>query len=201
MKTQETLFKHIFADKTWITPSNGLTVLRMLLAPVVVWLLYQSCWFLAFTTFSVAAITDMLDGQLARILDEQTHLGTLLDPIADKVLLLSAFGALTFLQVPFFRIPHWFLLILVGREALMIFGSLFLIKKDRVDAVKPLLWGKISTCMQIIFIAWLFISYFLGWHSQPLDFAGLMLVTSCTAVSLLQYALAVIPPYFSSPNN
>jgi cardiolipin synthase len=195
MHTKKTLFKHIFADKTWLTPSNGLTIARLLLAPVVVWLMYHSCWSLAFVTFVGAAATDMLDGQLARILNEQTHLGTLLDPIADKVLLLSAFGALTFFPVPFFHIPVWFFCALVGREALMIFGSLFLIRHDRVAALKPLLWGKVSTCIQILFIAWLFISYFAGWQPGMVHNGWLVLVTSCTSMSLVQYALVILLPY------
>jgi cardiolipin synthase len=194
MKSQKTLFKHIFADKTWLTPSNAITLLRMLMAPVVVWLVYQAYWQLAFITFVSAAATDMLDGQLARILNEQTHLGTLLDPIADKVLLLSAFAALTLFPVPFFHIPIWFLFILIGREFLMVFGSLFLIQHDRVAVVRPLLWGKISTCMQILFITWLFIAYFAGWQAGLLDQIGLSLVGFSAAISLLQYVIVILLP-------
>jgi cardiolipin synthase len=195
MKSKHSALKHIFTDKTWLTPSNLLTLTRVALAPVIVWLLYYAYWQSAFVVFVVAALTDMLDGQLARYFNEQTHLGTLLDPLADKIFLLSSFLALSFFHVPFFQVPGWLLTILIGREVVMLCGSLFLIRRDHVAMVKPLLWGKISTCVQIIFISWLFICYFAGWHPYVLHQIGLMLVAGCAVMSLGQYALKVVRLY------
>jgi len=192
MKSQHIIWRHIFADKTWLTPSNGLTLSRLLLAPVVVWFLYLGAWPQAFITFVGAAATDLLDGHLARAFDGQTHLGRLLDPIADKVLLLSSFGALSFFHGPLFHVPGWFLLALVARECFMIMGSVFLITHHRIAQVQPLLAGKLSTCLQILFIAWLFISYFAGWHVPVLNNIGLALVGACTFISLGQYALHML---------
>ncbi len=192
MKSKYSALAHIFTDKTWLTPSNLLTLTRVLLSPVIVWLLYYAYWQQAFVVFVVAALTDMLDGQLARWFDEQTHLGTLLDPLADKIFLLSSFFALSFFHVPFFHIPGWLLVILIGREVVMICGSAFLIKKDQVALVKPLWWGKMSTFIQIVFICWLFVCYFAGWHPYLLHRIGLALVAGCAVMSLGQYALKIV---------
>ncbi len=195
MKSKNSALAHIFTDKTWFTPSNLLTLSRVALAPVIVWLLYYAYWHAAFIVFVVAALTDMLDGQLARYFNEQTHLGTLLDPLADKIFLLSSFLALSYFHVPFFHVPGWLLTILIGREIAMLIGSVFLIRKDQVAMVKPLWWGKVSTCMQIIFICWLFICYFAGWNPYFLHHIGLVLVAACAVMSLGQYALKVVRLY------
>jgi cardiolipin synthase len=192
MKSKYSALAHIFTDKTWLTPSNLLTLTRVLLSPVIVWLMYRAYWQQAFIVFIAAALTDMLDGQLARWFNEQTHLGTLLDPLADKIFLLSSFLALGTFHVPFFRVPGWLLIILIGREIVMLCGSAFLIKKDQVALVKPLWWGKLSTCVQIIFICWLFVCYFVGWHFYFLNQIWLAAVALFSLLSLVQYALKLI---------
>ena len=95
-KKVQSLRALILKDKSWNTFSNGLTLVRLVCAPVVVVSLYYAYWLTAFVVFMFAAGTDLLDGYIARAWNEQTHLGAFFDPIADKFLLISSFGALVF---------------------------------------------------------------------------------------------------------
>src|SRR6266550_3272364 len=85
---------------------NGLTLMRIFLVPFLVAVLVAALIFLA------ASLTDLLDGYLARKRGQVTTLGTLLDPVADKLLISSAFISLVQLQV----VPAWVVVIIVGRE-------------------------------------------------------------------------------------
>ena len=76
--------------------ANWLTIVRILLIPVFVTLLVYNRVLLAFTTFVLAGLTDMLDGYIARTRGTKTRLGAFLDPLADKLLLTAAFVTLTY---------------------------------------------------------------------------------------------------------
>lgn len=187
MKKIATLWQLAASDKSWGTISNGLTFVRLLLAPVVVVGLYRQCWVMAFVLFVVAAATDLLDGYIARAFDQQTHLGTILDPLADKCLLVASFGALAFFHLPFFHVPHWFFLIVVCREALILLGSIILLRWFKDAHIQPMLWGKMTTFLQILFIIWVFICYFVGWEPNQTHMFLLVLLTIFSLLSLYQY--------------
>ena len=92
---------------------NGLTLMRIFLIPLLVAvLLTQSSLLIAAAIFLAASLTDLLDGYLARKRGQITTLGTLLDPVADKLLISSAFISLVQLQV----VPAWMVVIIIGRE-------------------------------------------------------------------------------------
>ncbi len=94
---------------------NALTALRIFLAPWVVVLLLTRTewgWFLGLVVFTIAVITDYLDGWLARRRNEQTKLGAMLDPLADKLLLSAAFISLIELEMA----PAWIVALIIGRE-------------------------------------------------------------------------------------
>src|SRR5438552_6732193 len=98
--------------------ANWLTTLRILLIPVFVTLLVYRRPGWAFLVFCAASLTDMLDGYIARRRGTQTRLGAFLDPVADKLLMTSAFVTLTYLKV----IPFWIAAVVVSRDLLLSVG-------------------------------------------------------------------------------
>ena len=99
-----------------LTPANQLTLLRMLLVPVfVICMLYNlPGW--ALVTFAVAGVTDLFDGLVARMSGESTELGAWLDPMADKLLLLSMFVMLTIPSGLANRLPIWLTVLVISRD-------------------------------------------------------------------------------------
>ena len=109
------------ATGTRLTLPNIITIARLCGVPVLVWALIEGDWTLAFAIFVVAGISDAVDGALARRLNQQSELGLYLDPIADKVLLVSVFVGLALLG----RLPDWLAIAVVGRD-LLIVGAVLL---------------------------------------------------------------------------
>jgi cardiolipin synthase len=170
-----------------ITLSTVLTLVRMLLAPAIVVAMLAHCWGIAFGLFCVAAISDALDGYLARLWHEQTFLGACLDPIADKLLVLSCFFTLAFIQSPLFTIPQWFVILVLAKELILIGGSIiFYLIKGHID-IKPTLLGKMTTVVQMAFIIWLFACYFFSWVPVKTYASMLGVVLLLVFASLVQY--------------
>ena len=136
-----------------ITVPNLLTFMRMALIPVFAILLYygQSGW--ALFVFFIAGISDGVDGFLARRFNQQSELGTILDPIADKLLMTTAFIILTlphiFPPTRHLPVPFWVTAAVIGRDVLIIAvaGAIFVMTNFR--GFKPSWLGKASTVVQI----------------------------------------------------
>lgn len=170
-----------------LTFSTMITIMRIILAPCVVASMMYGAWGKAFMLFVIASMTDFLDGNMARLLNEQTFLGACLDPIADKILLVPCFMTLAFIKTPLFTIPLWFVLVVLVREFIVLFGalSIYLMKQD--VEIKPTLLSKLTTMMQMIFIIWLFACYFMHWEPKKTYFTMLGLLLILVVSSLLQY--------------
>ncbi|MFQ5881284.1 MAG: CDP-alcohol phosphatidyltransferase family protein [Candidatus Methylomirabilales bacterium] len=125
---------------------NGLTLLRLVLAPMIVFLLLKGAFSWALLVFILAGITDGLDGFLARSLRERTELGRILDPVADKILLGSSFLTLAFLG----RLPLWLPVIGVGRDLVLMVGSCILYTVSGRLGYPPSSMGKLATGLQIL---------------------------------------------------
>ncbi len=145
-----------------ITIPNLLTFLRMALIPVFAILLYygQSGW--ALITFLVAGISDGVDGFVARRFNQQSELGTILDPIADKLLMTTAFIIMTlphiFPPTRHLPVPFWVTASVIGRDILIIAvaGAIFIITNFR--GFKPSWLGKASTVVQIVAVCLILIA-------------------------------------------
>ena len=124
---------------------NTLTLIRVLLIPVfVIFLLNkQSGW--ALVTFAVAGITDAMDGLLARLTHQRTVLGAYFDPIADKILLSSAYITLAITEV----LPSWLTVIVITRDVIILTGFLIFILTDHRPEIRPSLISKITTTLQV----------------------------------------------------
>ena len=127
---------------------NLLTLLRIILVPVIVILLIQGLFFRALIAFIVAALSDVLDGFLARILNQQTTLGAYLDPIADKALLASSFVTLSVLHI----IPSWLTVIVISRDIIILLGIAVLSMMSISVKIRPAFVSKITTALQLITI-------------------------------------------------
>jgi cardiolipin synthase (CMP-forming) len=126
---------------------NLISVLRLLLVPLTVWLIISEAFGWAFLTFMAAGISDGIDGYLARRFDWRTRLGAYLDPLADKTLLVSVFVTLAFLKL----IPAWLAILVVSRDALIIGAVLLSRLMDQPVHVRPLMVSKVNTVVQIVF--------------------------------------------------
>jgi cardiolipin synthase len=139
---------------------NKISIFRILLAPVVVaCLVYyhpERDWlrFLALGLFSIGVVSDAVDGFLARVHRQQTELGALLDPIADKSLILSALISCSVIRgLPvWMRIPAWFNLLVISRDVLLVAGTLVLFAMKGQWSVRPSWIGKSTTVAQMLVI-------------------------------------------------
>jgi cardiolipin synthase len=127
---------------------NILTLTRVLLIPLFVILIINKYFEWALFTFAIAGITDGIDGLIARITHQRTELGAYLDPIADKLLLFSAFITLAIVEI----IPSWLVVIVIARDVIILTGFLVMFLTGYHPEIKPSLLSKITTAFQIVTI-------------------------------------------------
>src|SRR5437867_6619322 len=125
--------------------ANWLTTLRIFLIPFFVTLLVYRHPKVALLVFCLASLTDLLDGYIARSRGSQTRLGAFLDPVADKLLLTSAFVTLTYLKV----IPFWIAVVVVSRDLVLSVGVLVIHVAGGTVHPTPSWLGKASTLFQM----------------------------------------------------
>lgn len=141
-----------------ITLPNLLTVLRMVLIPVFVSLLYYHRFTWALLVFITAGVTDGLDGLFARRFDQKSQLGTILDPIADKLLLVTSFVVLSLKAlgpVPppnHYPVPFWVTVAVISRDVFIIVGAAAINIVTGFRGFRPSMLGKINTTVQILAI-------------------------------------------------
>lgn len=166
-----------------MTLPNIITLFRLLLVPVIVVLIQQQNWPLAFLVFLSAGLSDALDGFLARRFHLQSELGAYLDPLADKALLVSIYITLAGIDV----LPIWLAIIVVSRDIMIVAAVLLSWVMAQPMIIQPLLISKINTAFQIAFAA-----FVLGVKAFQLDLGTLVenggfLVAALTALSALAY--------------
>ncbi len=132
-----------------LTVANQLTMLRMALTPVLVFLLLSGRFRLALAVFLVAGLTDALDGAIARFGNQRTSLGAMLDPVADKLLLASSFLVLTWADRVVERIPVWLTVTALGRDAIILVSVAVINLAVGHRVFLPSLLGKLCTGLQV----------------------------------------------------
>jgi cardiolipin synthase (CMP-forming) len=142
-----------------ITVPNLLTVFRMVLIPVFVSLLFYQRFILALIVFVSAGITDGLDGLLARRFNQKSQLGTILDPIADKLMLVTAFVVLSMRAVfpqplpSHLPVPFWVTVAVISRDVFILVGAAAINVVTGFRGFRPSVLGKVNTVVQIVAIA------------------------------------------------
>lgn len=162
-KTVSQLLRKLSRERFRITFPTVLTILRLVLTPFIVLAMIFQFWGAAFGLFLIASLTDLLDGYLARLWNQRTFFGACLDPLADKILLLSVFFTLAFVPTPLFNIPRWFFWFVLSKELLQVFGAFIIYKWKGNLEIRPTLLGKLTTVVQMCFVLWLFTCYFFHW--------------------------------------
>ncbi|GJD66406.1 CDP-alcohol phosphatidyltransferase family protein [Methylobacterium frigidaeris] len=137
---------------------NLITAARLALVPFVVWAITREAWGTAFLLFALAGISDGIDGVLARRYALTSRLGAILDPLADKALMLAVLLSLTLAGL----VPAWFPAVLIARDTLVVLAAGLARLAGRPLETPPLLIGKLNTAGQIAFLAWLLGSRALG---------------------------------------
>ena len=132
-----------------MTAANMITILRFLLVPAVVYWLLAGEWQFAFAGFLVAGISDGVDGFVARHFNQRSKLGAYLDPMADKLLLVSVFVVLGLSD----QLPLWLVIAAVSRDALIVGAVLLSTVMGNPVEMKPLMVSKANTAVQIVLAA------------------------------------------------
>ncbi len=150
-----------------LNAANQLTLLRMGLAPVLVVLVlgHEMVWALA--VLVVAGLTDMLDGLIARRGHQQTTLGAMLDPMADKLLLTSAYVVLTWSSRLVVEIPAWLTVITLSRDAIIVVSVAIINLTLGRRVFYPTLLGKCSTVAQLLTVGVVLLLNALGTPFPP----------------------------------
>lgn len=150
-----------------MTTANKITILRILLIPAfVVEVLYyvrtgnEVHRLAAILCFAVASILDGVDGYVARHYNQWSELGTVLDPLADKLLLVSAIVLLSFDHAPQLRqIPLWLTGIIIGRDLMLAIGAVVVRLVVGEVRVRPRLTGKLATVFQMFVVGWILLRW------------------------------------------
>ncbi|MEO6391237.1 MAG: CDP-alcohol phosphatidyltransferase family protein [Pyrinomonadaceae bacterium] len=146
-----------------LTIPNLLTIFRMALVPVFVSLLYYQRFFIALLVFVVAGVTDGLDGLFARLFDQRSQLGTVLDPIADKLLMTASFVTLSLpaiipLGSRHLPVPFWVTAAVISRDIFIIVGAAAINIMTGFRTFRPSWLGKLSTTIQIFGVTFILVA-------------------------------------------
>jgi len=173
-----------------MTTANKITILRILLIPFfVVEVLYyvknghEMHRILALLCFAVAAICDGVDGYIARRYHQRSELGAILDPLADKLLLVSGIVVLSFDHRPYLEtVPLWLTGTIIGRDILLLIGLVVIQLIVGKLKVRPRFVGKIATVLQMIVVLWILSKWDKNWLS-----IWIICAASCTGISGFLY--------------
>jgi CDP-diacylglycerol--glycerol-3-phosphate 3-phosphatidyltransferase len=173
-----------------MTTANKITISRILLVPFfVVEILYyvktgnEFHRFMGIVCFGLAAAFDGVDGYIARHYNQRSELGAILDPLADKLLLVSGIVLLSFDRLPYLEaIPLWLTGTIIGRDILLLVGMIVIQMTVGKVRVKPRALGKVATVLQMIVVLWVL----LKWNSKVLFYWSLG-AAICTGISGLLY--------------
>ena len=168
---------------------NLLTASRLVLAPYVFFLMARHEYGTLIPWFIVIAITDSVDGYLARRWGASSRAGAYLDPIADKVLLSGSFLVLALTG----GIDWWIAAVVLGRDALILLGAGILYLRKTAREFPPSMWGKLSSFAQILFICFR-IGVLDGIPVTPVALALQWTVAALAVASAADYARRLIRP-------
>lgn len=169
-----------------ITVPTLLTLIRIALTPFIVYNMVHNDWWWALFLCIIAAITDFFDGFIARRFNQQSRVGAFLDPLADKIFLLSCYSALLYVHSP--TIPLWFIILVFVREMMLMTGAVYGACFKKYFEIQPTRLGKITTAVQMFFIAWIIVCSVCGWKPERSLWTLMILISVLLVLSFIQYA-------------
>ncbi|TAN43371.1 MAG: CDP-alcohol phosphatidyltransferase family protein [Nitrospirae bacterium] len=161
---------------------NTLTIARIVIIPVFVTAIIYAKYDYALYLFVVAMLTDLLDGLFARLADQKTELGTFLDPLADKFLLVTSFILFSL----YGWIPKWLAVTIISRDLIVVIGWVLLSLIFHRSKVEPVLLGKAAIASQLLLLAYILLSLTQP-SIPPVPKVFVMLTAGLTALSGIQY--------------
>jgi len=140
---------------------NRLTVLRIILVPVFILTVFYGRLNIALAVFVIAMLTDALDGYLARVRGEKTQLGAIIDPIADKMLINSAFICFSLVSgLPgYLKMPVYVPIVVISRDVIILLGAVIIYLLAGKIEIKPTLIGKVTAFSQMLTIVSLLVRF------------------------------------------
>ena len=175
-----------------LTAANQLTILRMLLIPAFVILLLYGHRGWALVTFLTAGLTDLFDGLIARITKQKTTLGAWLDPMADKLLLVTMFVMLTLPDIGSVnRLPLWFTVLVISRDVAIVLTVAVVNLAIGPRTFPPSIFGKAATATYVLTgVATLYFNYL----ERPSQIVGIFVYASLaiTLISAFHYLTRVV---------
>lgn len=182
--------------------ANKITIFRILSVPFFITVLIyytpqkDHLRLIALLIFILAIISDVIDGYIARVKKQKTKAGTILDPLADKILLITAFIFLYRISNQYFdiKLPLWVALIVIFRDVILLLGGGIIVLTNQEHKINPTWWGKTSTFFQMMTILFLLLK---------LDFSYYVWNTAIifTLISGIDYLRKGIVMFNSQPQN
>jgi cardiolipin synthase len=176
------------SEKPVLTIATALTCLRIALTFPFLYLIGLGRFDFALVVFFFAGVTDFLDGYIARKLNQQSRLGQMLDPLADKFLIASAFVVMALPHSGFPSIPIWLAVLVIGRDILILIGAGVVFLMTRFSEFRPTWFGKTNTLVELGVIG-----TFLLFHTTGLlifmlpSFYAILVV--CVLISGVEYVM------------
>ena len=170
-------------EATELSIPNIITLGRIILVPIIVWAIASSQMEIALAIFLIAGISDAVDGFLAKRFNMASELGALLDPLADKALLVSIYVALGIWGA----VPRWIVILVVSRDIMIVSAVIVSWLFGKPIPMKPLMVSKLNTAAQVAFAALVLASLSFGFTPAPYDLILMFLVTVFTLVSVSLY--------------
>ncbi len=159
---------------------NLITIARILLVPVAVWAIASREMQMAFLVFLIAGVSDAVDGFLAKRFNMKSELGAYLDPLADKVLIVSIYITLGITEA----IPRWIVILVVSRDILIVGGVMMALILGKPMRVRPVLVSKLNTAAQIVFACLVLASLAFGFDSELAQSVIMAIVAALTLASI-----------------
>jgi cardiolipin synthase len=168
---------------SYVNVPNALTTLRIVLIPVFVSSLIYKRYDYALIIFIAAAVTDFLDGLIARMKNQQTEFGRFLDPLADKFLIVTSY--LLFAVYGF--IPKWLTITVISKDVIIVTGWLVLYLITHRSKVEPSMLGKIASAAQLLLLAYILLFINIGAERLPDPGPFFFVIAILTVLAGLDY--------------
>lgn len=165
-----------------MTVPNLITMIRIILTPIFVIYLINDQLITGLVVLIICGVSDGVDGLVARLFNQKSRLGTFLDPLADKLILVSAFVTLSIRDF----LPSWLTVVVISRDLMIFMGVIVLYLNGIALNIKPAISSKITTCLQFITLIMVLSKEYLSPYTEYYHYVY-YLTAFFTIISFLQY--------------